>query len=52
MLTVLITLTPGGRNEFIDCQKAKVPDRSSTYYGCENTLQADTVVIRACLPNA
>jgi len=25
MLTVLITLTPGRRNGFIDCQKAKVP---------------------------
>jgi len=24
MLAVLITLTPGRRNEFIDCQKAKV----------------------------
>jgi len=24
MLAVLITLTPGSRNEFIDCQKAKV----------------------------
>jgi len=24
MLAVLITLTPGHRNEFIDCQKAKV----------------------------
>ena len=24
MLAVLITLTPGCRNEFIDCQKAKV----------------------------
>ena len=24
MLAVLITLTPGFRNEFIDCQKAKV----------------------------
>jgi hypothetical protein len=25
MLAVLIMLTPGRRNEFIDCQKAKVP---------------------------
>jgi len=25
MLAILITLTPGRRNEFIDCQKAKVP---------------------------
>jgi hypothetical protein len=24
MLAVLITLTPGHRNEFLDCQKAKV----------------------------
>jgi len=26
------------------------PDRSTTYYGCEDTLELDTGVVRACLP--
>jgi len=49
MLAVLITLTPGRRNEFIDCQKAKVHNCSTSDYGCEDTLELYTGVAWARL---
>jgi len=50
MLAALITLTPGRRSEFIDCQKRHSPHRGTSDYRFEGMLELNIGVPRASLP--